>query len=387
MDTTKKRHASYSQLTSYRNCPQAWLYGYVRKLAKPRDDAPELDFGIWWHAVMAAHYLARGRALGSLREVPEKIQTPGGDLPPEALVEDVFELCAQWWKTLSDTAEELYEERLGEEFEPRLRTVYENWFERWSDEHQYEQPLAVEMGWYRDLPTLAQPPSSNETIDPRTALVGYVDLVYFDTRRNMAVIRDHKTSKTLGTQSVADDMLDSQLQLYAWGGHPRIEAWKFGPVKAISYDRVRSIKPTMPKVTQAGGLSKSVSDYDARTYLEWCATKPEYQGRAKDGSQAGIYEAEDQVLAHLRQPSWISKWFQRTLTPLSTNIVKAHLRSAVDSALDMDLGEQRARLTGSAARNFGGSCRYCDFASLCRAELIGGADGEYPLTEHGLVQR
>lgn len=68
-------------------------------------------------------------------------------------------------------------------------------------------------------------------------------------------------------------------------------------------------------------------------------------------------------------------------------MVRAHLRAAVDSALDIQLTRERIELSQEAARNLGGGCKYCVFVDLCRAQMMGGPEGEYTLSDYKLRQR
>ena len=78
-------------------------------------------------------------------------------------------------------------------------------------------------------------------------------------------------------------------------------------------------------------------------------------------------------------------WQSGTLTPINRNVAHAHLQAAVDSNIDAQATIKRWQKRGSATRNFTGSaCGHCGFAKLCRAQMIGGADGEYIVEEYGL---
>lgn len=373
----RRMWASYSQLTTHRGCPQRWYYSSVLKLRRvddPDDPKVELNFGLWWHALMAADSMQRARTYGSLRYAPDEITAGSGVLlRAETLVPDeVIEVSAKAWWKLSEAEQEVWLSKLGEPLPERLRSLYTTWTDRWAEDRQYEQPLAVELGWGRDLTDSAR-------------LVGYVDEVYFDTRRNIVVVRDHKTGKKLPSQSALDDMMDSQLQLYAWGASPTIAQWGVGAISATAYDRVKSVKPTTPRLNKSGTLSKTVTQFDLHAYLDWVSDGQHYEGLAKDGSGAGTYQAEQAVLEHLSSPAWRSIWHQRTLTPLNTNMIRAHLRSAVDTLEDINHTRARAQDTGEAARNLAKGCTWCDFAALCRAQIVGGPDGEYPLADYKLT--
>ena len=391
---------SYSRLTQHRSCPQSWFYGSMMKLERiPSNEAKvELEFGNWWHALRAAESIERGRSLGSLKSVPKMLGTVdnGPEIPTEqqTVVEAVFAAALKWESELSSTKHEVWQARLGGGLTERLRYVNDRWIEQWEAERKFEEPLAVEYRWRRELPSVKQP--SGELVDPDTAMVGYIDEVYYDKRRGIVVARDHKSHKGLSNQTTLDDMMDSQLQVYAWGGAPEIEAWGYGPIRAVAYDRVRTTKPSKPALTAGGGLSKSTSDYDLRTYLDFVGEgipwgEPDtyvLSGPRKGTPKWGTYQVDPAVVEHLSSPVTVSRWMQRTLTPLNRNIVTAHLRAAVDTALDMTLTRQRAAQSGQAARNLSESnCRWCDFQGLCRAQMVGGAEGDYDLEALGLREK
>lgn len=381
--TTEKRErwSSYSAITQHRTCPQSWNYSRIQKLEPIQSEpAVERDFGLWWHALMAASSLGRGRVLDSLQQIPEEVTAVEGSSWPGSTVTPIIVLegAESWWKRLSATDQQVFVDRLGEPLPQRLRTVYERWFLMWEEERSHEAPLAVELRWERSL-------------TPGVRLVGYVDEVFLDRRRNVVVARDHKTHRTLGTQTAADDMMDSQLQVYSWGAAPTVKEWGLGPIQATAYDRVRMVAPKDPQITLAGSLSKSVTDYDIHTYLAWSrgpnGEGVPFPGRKKDGSDAGLYLAEQAVIDRLSSPTARSAWYQRTLVPLSRNVVMAHLRAAADTAEAIEVTSARVDQTGEGARNLTKNCRWCDFASLCRAQMVGGVDGEYPLLDFGLRRR
>jgi len=385
-------YASHSSLSKHRECPQKWYYGHVRKLAKadPEDAAVERDMGSWWHMLRAADSIERGRLAGTLHWVPEELTSTddGPRIPGNAndLRLQVQFAAEQWWSKQSSSTQAAWAERIGEDLPHRLDALNTRWYWQWSAAIPHEQPLAVELRWERRLPPLPQPDAP--AVDPNAMLVGYVDEVYYDTRRKVIVVRDHKAGKRMSAQTSATDMMDSQLQLYAWGAAPKVSAWELGQIKATAYDRVRMVKPTTPKVTISGTLSKSVSDYDLATYVEWCESEPAYAGRKKDGSEAGVYQQEEKEIERLTSPAHVSGWFQRTLTPLNQNLIRAHLRAAVDSALDMSVSYERAALEHAAARNLTRSnCDWCDFAALCRSEMFGGAQGDFNLADFRLASK
>lgn len=408
----KQQFLAYGQITTHRTCPQQWMYKHHRRLERmdPLDVKVELEFGLWWHALRAADSIERGLEKGSLQWIPDKLGTvdghPGIDLAGEGggmeglratskkgyldVIGWVLQEADQWWKSRTQTEIEAWDSRIGEDMPTRLRKVDAAWRERWAEELRYERPLAVEFYWRRDLPALTDK-STGEIQDTGTTMIGYVDEIFFDERRNIVVARDHKSHKTLATRTSAEDMMDSQLQVYAWGASPEVTAWGFGPIRATAYDRVRSSAPKSPSVTATGTLSKSVTDYDLATYLAfaagpdgegapWGVEGEEYKSGAKKGQpKYGRYLAEESVIEKLSDPAALSVWHQRTLTPLNRNVVTTHLRAAVDTAADVRRTRERVEETNEAGRNLTKGCQWCPFAELCRAEMTGGAGGDYDL--------
>jgi len=391
---------SYSELTAHRICPEAWNYGYHRRLEKddPADTAIGREFGSWWHLLAAADALERGRALGSLRAVPGKLRAvdDGPVLAGDTITrEEVLEHAEHWWNTRTPETRELWVDHLGESLPDRLRHLFARWMVRWGEDIALELPLAVELRWTRALPVVNRPEGA---LDPQTEITGAIDEVYLDRKRGLVVVRDRKATKDL-PMSAELDMMDSQLQLYAWGVAPIVKSWGVGRVGAVGYDRVRAVAPQPPRLTQSGRLAvyqgqPSVSNCDLHTYLEWARGEDgqgvPYSGRKKDGSDGGRYTVEQSVVEKLSTPAARSIWLQRTLTPLNVNLVKTHLRSAVDSAVDLVASRARVQRTNEAARNLTARCKWCDFHRLCRAEMIGGpesAENTYDLNDFRLRPR
>ena len=379
-DVIDEERATYSSLTVHRRCPQAWKYRYIDGLRRQRSEiTPALDFGSWFHAVRAADRLAKGRSEGTLKSAPEEIHTTdtGPSFPTDVAPEAVLQASAEYWDRLGETAHEIWLDWLGQPLPQRLEHVYTEWCERWARDSENEAVLAVEQRWERPIP------------GTNVMLWGYADEVYRDRKRGIVVVRDCKTSGTLGQVTSLDEMMDSQVQLYAWGLGPTCDEWEVPRPRAVAFDRVRSKAPKTPKLTKAGKLSASVKDYDLATYLEWVGDEGvPYEGMKKDGSAAGVYTAEGAEIERLGSPQVVSQWFSRHLTPVSPYLVRSHLQAAADTCTDISLTRKRAAARGEAARNFGkAACQFCEFADLCRAQMVGGPGGEYAAEEYGLRYR
>ena len=375
-----EERATYSSLTLHRRCPQAWKYRYIDGLRRRRSETtPALDFGSWFHAARALDRIAKGRAEGTLKEVPDEIHTTdtGPSFPPNSSPADVLEAAVDYWERLGEAAREAWLDWLGQALPDRLEHAYVEWRERWAQDSENEAVLAVEQRWERSVPGTG------------VVLWGYADEVYQDRKRGIVVVRDCKTSGTLGQVTSMDEMMDSQVQLYTWGLGPTCDEWGVPRPRAVAFDRVRSKAPKTPKLTKAGKLSSSVKDYDLTTYLKWVGDDGiPYEGMKKDGSAAGVYTAEEAEIERLGSPQVVSQWFSRHLTPVSPHLVRSHLQAAADTCSDISLTRKRAAARGEASRNFGkAACQFCEFADLCRAQMVGGPGGEYAPEEYGLRYR
>ena len=378
-DVITSEKATYSSLTLHRRCPQAWKYRYIDGLRRARSEVtPALDFGSWFHAARALDRINKGVVEGTLKAHPEEIQTTdtGPTFSWDDSPADVIAASTEYWGRLGEDAREVWLDWLGQPLQHRLSYAYAEWRERWAEESENEAVLSVEQRWEREIPGTG------------VTLWGYADEVYQDRKRGIVVVRDCKTSGTLGQVTSLDEMMDSQVQLYAWGLSPDCTEWDLPAPRAVAFDRVRSKAPKTPKITKAGKLSSSVKDYDLRTYLEWCADGVPFEGMKKDGSAAGTYTAEEAEIERLTSPQVVSQWFARHLTPVSPHLVRSHLQAAADTCSDISRTRVRADRRGEAPRNFGkAACQFCEFADLCRAQMVGGSGGEYAPEEYGLRYR
>jgi hypothetical protein len=376
---TDQPKVSYSSLTQHRQCPQAWAYKHVFGLGGlPEFGAkPELHFGSWWHALRAAEAIERGRALGTLKSAPDKIKTTDDGPTIEvnqvtrigtggSLVEDVLQAADEWWTKMSEDHKETWTKKLNvRDLRKHLVMTEQRYAETYGAQIAHEEPIAIECGWGRTLPGLEK------------RLVGYTDEVYRDTRRGMTCVRDHKTTSKMYGHSPADDLMDSQLHLNAWGLNDRLKEWGAGAISAVGYSRTLSVGPSWPKLTLKGALSKQVTNFDLATYRDFC--------QSPEAVEKG-YQEDPAVVARLSEES-SKEWFQRTLTPLNRHVIRAHLQSAVDTAQDTIKTMDRVVRRGEAPRNFSKGCGWCDFSELCRSQVLGGPEGAYPLEDFGLKTR
>lgn len=426
----KASQSSYSAMTLHRKCPQAWTYRHIMGLEKDIDaPRPYLTIGIWWGLLRAAETLVRGRAAESLMFTPKDMadRREGYDLDIKTVTPtEVLKASQTRWKSMNGDEHDSFIETLGEPLPLRLERMFSLWDKANGDRFDRERPLGVEIFWKRALP---QPPNDSQWLNleniPTMNLIGYIDEMYVDRQRNMTVVRDHKAQKDIASGNTAlDDLMDSQLQLYAWGIEPQLKEKGLPSARAVAYDRTKSVGPKEPQLTAAGGLSKSVSSFDLDTYRRWAQedTRPTGmeldelaeekgltseqvaeiaklpQGRvwgkigefyatgAKKGQpKFGIYEMDPKMIEHLSGHMERARWTSKTLTPVNRNTLQAHLRSAVDTAYDIYQTQRRYEQTGQASRNLDRrGCNWCDFSALCQAQIVGGPRGEYDVESYGL---
>jgi len=417
----EKVQAHYSSLTLHRKCPEAWYYRYglgIRQI-QHGEPAPYMHAGSWWGALRAADIYERGRQLGSLLDIARPFKatddTPGGHFDPTTVTrKDVLRAAMEWWREMPADHKDVWMDKIGKDLVSHLIYTFENWRDRFAEEIKYERPLGAEVFWKKRLPRPEGDAAwAGDAVKdlPEMWLLGYIDELYEDTQRGMIVVRDHKFNSRMGVRTAIDEMMDSQLELYGWGVGDILAKAGLPQVRAVAYDRARSVAPKPPTLTTAGRLASrngepSINGSDLRTYLAWAAgpdgeglpwrgaafprnaaekADPKLPTRYKPG---GVYTAEPAIIERLSSETHQSQWFQRKLMPLNTNVVKAHLRSAIDSATDIWRTTKRAEITGGAARNLSTSgCQWCDYQQLCQARMRGGNQGVYDLREFGLASK
>lgn len=395
-DPEGRQMLSFSALTAHRKCPAAWAYRYIDRLAPDASKTSlSREFGSMWHALRAIDSIRRGNAAGTIKYLPGYIST--GDFGPvftrmkndrpgvywhilhgKVLGEaSLLEALGRWYDALTPEQREPWDEEFPDGVITRLARMNERWHERWDEDTKHEQVLGVEVEASRNL-------------GGGRWLNGKVDEVYRDTRSNMVVVRDHKSGANLPTDGYVDDLMDSQLHLYAWIITPTVLEWGHGEPRALAYDRARTAQAREPQITKSGTLSKSVTDYDLAAYLAFTEHPVPYPGLKKDGSGAGEYLRDPEVVERLSTLAARDQWNLRTRVPVNSNVVLAHLYAAQDTADDQDRTRERHALGRPPVRNLDRrGCKWCDFGDLCRAQMLGGnrEGAVYDPADHGLRRR
>ena len=354
---------SPSSLGTYRTCPKKFEFSSLRRL-RPKDMGVLIlrEFGSWWHALRAADAIHRSRYNQdeAPRFIPDSLST--GDMGPEIPVtpdltaSDVLHAAHRFWEGLPHEMQERWAEKTGAPLVEHLAEMDRRWTQAWADEFENERLIAVELQF--EVPIA----------DTGVVVRGRVDEVYYDIKRNLIVVRDHKTNGNIDASESLDDLIDSQLHLYAWAVSVHLGL----NVGAVGYDRARSKVAAQPAVTKAGKLSASVTDYDVWKYLEFTDEPVPFPGLKKDGSGAGLYERDEKVVERLRAPGERDKWNRRTLDPANPRMIRGHLQEAV--ATGEQQAEARRRFLdparGPIPRNLSRQgCKSCDFVHLCLDEM------------------
>lgn len=367
-------------------CARRWVYRYKDGLRKDTPQNLSAIRGSAWHAVQAAALIERGLDKGSMLYVPKTIEVIDGleiDLlcSRGQVVAKVLEAVETW----EGEQDSLYRDQMTEEYgaplSERLRAVHERYTAHWADEDAHQHPLLVEWSWAREFP------------NGRWG-TGRVDAVLYDEEQDLVIVRDSKSHASWPRHSdVVLDLMGSQNHLGAWGLAPdlrRLSGSQALVPQAVEFDRVRFKMPTAPVLTQAGGLSKSVTDFDAQTYREFCATSPRPEPTAaalkkgKTWDDMPVYHLEQEVLDRVEQADREGAWFRRSLKPLSMHAVTAHVTSLQAAA------ERAETLTyESAVLSPSPDCQFCEFSQLCRAEIVGGKIPyeDIELSDYGLYRK
>lgn len=382
---------SYSSLQTLMHCERQYSLGYLENLEADKAEPIPFLRGTAFHAVVAADLMQRGAELGSLLNFPDKIKLAndyslgidwnsvpgivdrkvptvvGWELGPEVLLTpySVIEHVRVWESQLETERQEEIIAKLNAPLHERLLDMWTRYRAHWADRMASELPLLVEFQWERPAPN-------------GILLQGRLDAVVYDTENCLTIVRDTKTHDSWPSEPDAVmDLLNSQLHLQGWGVAPALRELggrDIGGVQeafvpqAVEFDRARIKKPTTPKLTTRGVLSKSITDFDGYTYKNWC--------ESAEAKEAG-YEFEQAVWDKAEEDQ--ESWFRRSLKPLSLNAIRAHVMSMQTQA------ERASKLDPKkAAIQPSNSCAWCPFLNLCRAEIIGGRpDPLYP-SEYGL---
>lgn len=188
-DTDGKQIISYSELSTFRQCPLKHHLSYQRRWTKPPAVTGALAKGTLWHDVLEAHYKVIARSPHNGRHRSEVMDR---------------NLLAKCWEAV---APKLFDaDGKQTEIQELITWMYEGYIERYGTDPEWKI-VAVEHQIKTTLPTDEGKPSAY-------VLKAKLDLiVYHLTWQTMWVV-DHKSGSDLPTAFELD--LDDQFGLYQW---------------------------------------------------------------------------------------------------------------------------------------------------------------------------
>jgi RecB family exonuclease len=299
----------FSMVKTYRRCPKAYEYKYVRNLQKKKP-APPLIRGT------ILHELLNSRALRAMKR-PAR--------PARSILADY----EKQYGSLFREEQEVY----GEDFLPNIGRVWEGYERTYiNDGWKYE-------GTEEEIETQLTPTIKyHGTLDKRV-------VTQKDGRR---WICDHKTHKTIPDEEQRFSNFQILFYLWAWNReHPQ------EPADGIIWDYLRTKPPTIPEQLKNGQLTQRANlDTDYETYAK------ELRRLRLDPKPYEIY------LQELKKRS-VGKFYQRIFLPapskeLTENVVR-----------DFTQTSQIMHGLKVYPRNTTRDCSWCEFYRLCGAELRG----------------
>lgn len=409
------RPSSYSSLTTVQRCERKFAYKYVHRLRAVDREKPNMALGSWWHALRAVDAIRRGTDHGSLIDYASVLTTSDSgpefatsldgetfrvhdlassselakaDLPMTA--ESVVDVAHEWWARLAEDDREDFVEDIGAPLPDHLWNLWQRHLDRWHEEIAHERPLLVESEWEREIG------------DTGVVLRGRIDEVYIDVRKGIGVVRDWKSHGSWPSVSDAVlDLQDAQIHLYAWGASGLLAESEHS-VGAVEYDRVRVKVPSTPSWTKSGNMSKSTTDYDLFTYLATIeageATYERYKKNIPDEeldaldedqnwkeiAEVTVTEPDPDVVEELSTEEARNSFFRRGPKPINVGVIRSHLHDSVKSAERGDAVAEDVAANVEIPRSTGRHCQWCDFLSLCRAEMFGDVDPQTDPETFGL---
>lgn len=203
-----------------------------------------------------------------------------------------------------------------------------------------------------DLTPITTEKAFQVEIDDGIILEGKIDLIASDSKDRIWV-EEHKTCKVMPDE--ATRMADTQSIIY--GSEIVMDSLGFNQASGVIWDYLRKKIPVIPPLLQRGGLSKKQN----------IDTTPEIYMQAIEDNKLDPNDYRD-ILEKLELNE--ESFFKRVRLPLSKRMTEKVLIDVVSTG-------QQIRMYGEkwTDRNMGKMrCNYCDYFSLCQAEVRGAPD-------------
>lgn len=329
--TVERKRVSYSQITCYKRCKKKWYFRYVLGL-KPIYSPRPMNVGKLVH-VGIGHYYANKDWRKAMEE--EHLKNVEDIKNAKSLSEE------EMIQYITD-AEEHYADSIG---------VVERYIE-----HDAKDPLLPE-GWK----VLAVEQEFLVDVDgAKDQLYGFIDMVVEDPNGNIWGV-EHKSGEQFFM--VEQLSLSEQTTMYI-----AVLKAKYGSdrVKGMIYNLIRTKKPSVPKMTKQGTMSKAAID------TTWEIYEAEL---LKNGLNPADY-------ADMKDKLEGNKFFDRTYTYRTNREINNFLSELV--IVMNEISEQRAELCyRSPRRECSWDCR--EFHELCIMDFKGLDTEEY--IRHTYIER
>jgi hypothetical protein len=182
--TDQDRVVSYSEMSSYRQCPLKHTLGYVERWTKPQSDTSALAKGSLWHLVLEHHYLTLMDLQDTELDEQSKLVEAQASTTPFLFNKDGSQT----------------------ETQELISWMYDGYVKKWGTDPQW-RILAVE---YKLAEYLPEPEGGTSPF----ILKAKLDLIVQDATTGGVWIVDHKSGRNL--PSDMELAIDDQFGLYTW---------------------------------------------------------------------------------------------------------------------------------------------------------------------------
>ena len=315
-----------SHIKTWRRCKRQYYYSYILKIEKRRRSYP----------------LMRGTVVHDMIE-----RHANGEDPWPALEEMRVKYTALW-----DEEREYYGDPIAE-----ITSIMKGYF-RWYK----EDPLVP----VHLLPTMTRFAEFEFEVDltPSIVMKGKIDMVAHDRmRRNWLV--DHKTHKVLPTGDLKYS--DIQSAIYVWAAravNPKIA------LEGVAWNYLRWKAPTVPLMLTGkkskGTMSRRAADTTWSVYR---------RALLDNGLSPKDYADMKKKLLGKE-----ADFFVRQYLPVNETILDNLLEESITTAREM-----KRKAGVDKTRTIDKHCQWCDFYTLCQAELKG-LDADF-IIKHDFMEK
>ncbi len=314
----QREHISFSEVSSYRRCPKAWEYRYLKRL-KRKFKGVRLLRGEILHEMLNAYVNSK------------IIKGYDGNDPW-----DVLEEYAEKFGAYFEEEKDMHGDIIGD-----CGKIFEGYLRKYR-----KDPLTYEASEIKVEVDLSKLGSGALPV----TFIGFLDKVARDEQERRWLV-DHKFLKSIPT---ADDRFaELQLLIYVWAvgmEDPKKH------IDGVCWDYARAKAPTEPEVLKSGELSKRKNlDCDAYTYLKTIR---------REGKDAKQYVDMLELLQGKEDTFFERVFLPKPSTDMIIEVVNDFLQTT---------GEIQAKRDGGrCARSMSTfNCNTCEFRTLCEAEVRG----------------